>query len=173
MKNRLLATLITVALPLAAVARTDDNRGAWADWQEIGALTNCSAASINAAVVCGDTFGVKVEGYNVMTLEILYTRSAGTGWQFYLETCYEGHTTSDCTAAGDWHVVTSQRVVVGTGVTISPDPFIRVVSATDRVTYTIPINYRRVRLNGFVATGSPDANDKITVNARIGIMPAM
>jgi len=171
--NRLLAVLMIVAMPFAAMARDGDVGKGWADWQELGALTNCSAASINTAVVCGDTFGIKVEGYNAVTLEILYTRSAGTGYQFYLETCREGHATTDCTAAGDWHRVVSDRVVVGTGITLSPDPFIRVVSVTDRLTYTIPINYRRIRLNGFVASGSPDANDKITVNARLGVMPAM
>jgi hypothetical protein len=125
-----------------AQARTDDYTGAWFKGQEVGAMTNCSAASINAAVTCGDTFGIRVEGFNVLTLEILYTRSAGTGWEFYLETCYEGHSSTQCTDAGDW------------------------------ITYTIPINYKRIRLGGFVALGTPDANDKITVNARLGSMNA-
>jgi hypothetical protein len=171
--NRLITALMIIAIPLTAMARTDDTNGAWVNWQEIGALTNCSAASINAAVVCGATYGIKTEGYNVMTLEILYTRSAGTGWEFYLETCYEGHATTDCTAAGDWYRIASERVILGVGITLSPDPITRTVSATDRITYTIPINYRRIRLNGMLALGSPDANDKITINARLGTMPAL
>ena len=170
MKTKLgaLAFVLLLAWP-ASADQNDTDTSSWQIWQEIGALTNCSAAAINSAIVCGDTRGVKVEGYNALTLEILYTLSAGTGYEFYLETCYEGHGAADCTDATDWYRVAGQKMDTSTGeLTIVAGKVTHTAAATDRLTWTIGMNYRRVRLAAFVATGSPDANDKITVNARIG-----
>ena len=141
MQSRFIATtaiaIACLALALAgdATARTGDAVQTWANWQEIGAMANCDDDSINAAVICGDTFGVKVESYNLATFEIIYTLSAGTGWSFYLETCFEGHATPDCTAAGDWHQVVTQHVITGTGIVLSADPITHVAAATDRITW--------------------------------------
>jgi hypothetical protein len=161
---RLLAILLVALLPISAHAV--DDKEAWDVWYNIGVLDNCSAASINSAVVCGGTRGIKVEGYNVLTLEISYTLSAGTGWKYYLETCYEGHASTDCTDATDWHQVAITQATPGTGVQLTADPVTHTAVATDRIVYSFGINYRRIRLNGFIALGTPDANDKITVNGR-------
>jgi len=165
-----LAAMLCASL---AHAQTDHKQGSWSDWIELGAMTNCSVASINSAVICGSTRGIKVQGYNFLTLEILYTQSAGTGYSFYLETCYEGHASTDCTGATDWYRVVTESVVAGTGISLTADPFIHLTAASDRITYTIPINYLRLRLNAMTASGSPDANDKITVSARLNWVPSL
>ncbi len=154
-------------------AQTQDNdsdRQTWVRYQELGALTNCDNAAINVAVTCGGTRGIRVQGYNALTLEIVYTRSAGTGWQFVLETCHEGQGTTNCTDAADWHQVATEVVGAGT-VELDAGTIGHDTTVTDRLTWTIGINYRRVRLASFVARGTPDANDKATVNARIGFLP--
>lgn len=138
----------------------------WHDYQEIGLLDNCSAAAINSAVICGGTRGIDVQGYNSITFSFFYDYSAGTGWQFYLEQCYEGQAATDCTDATDWHRVGGQQVTT-TKIGLLDIPYKREgLSADDYYTYTITINYKRIRLAGFQALGSPDANDKITVHAR-------
>ncbi len=154
-------------------ARTGDNINYWAIWEEIGELDNCNDAAINSAVICGDTYGFRTEGLNVLTLEIKYTQDAGTGWEFYIESCNEGHGSTDCTNATDWHSVTVDNVVSSVGVGLTVDPIYHDTAASDQIVWSIPINYKRIRLNDFVARGSPTANDKITVYARLGWLPAM
>jgi len=154
-------------LPVIAFARTGDNEGAWADYQEIGAMDNCNNDAINSAVVCGDTFGVKTEGYNIATFEIKYTKGAGTGYQFYLQGCNEGHSTSDCTNAADWHTIAIEQVIPGTGVALTTDLIYHDAAASDQLTWSIGINYRRIRLSSFVAKGTPNTSDKITVYLRL------
>ena len=94
MKKGLLFTgllgFLVVCLGLLVAAVPADNtadRTSWAKWQEIGVLTNCDGALLNASTNCGD---IRVEGYNALTLEIYYDRDAGDGYEFYLETCREG-----------------------------------------------------------------------------------
>jgi hypothetical protein len=154
----------------ALAQQNDTDRSTWVKYQEIGAMTNCDDAAINGAVTCGGTRGVRVEGYSTLTFEIAYTYSAGTGWEFYLETCYEGQATTDCTDAADWHRVAVQEPAPSQ-VELTPGRVFRSVAADDQLTWSINVNYKRVRLGAFVATGSPDAGDKITVNLRISGKP--
>jgi len=177
MKRRI-SGLIQVVTMVAVVcfarnvlADNDTDTNSWSSGVELGALTNCSAAAINAAVVCGDTRGVRVEGYNALTLEIKYTWAAGSGWEFYLESCNEGHAATDCTDATDWHRVATQGVTPGV-ITLTAGKVTHASGASDQIAWTVGINYRRVRLAAFVATGSPTSSDKITVNGRLGWLPA-
>lgn len=162
--NRIILVLSIFCAPHSAFSQMDSN---WRDYAEWGALENCNAASINSAVICGGIRGIRVQGYNSITLSIAYTRSAGTGWEFYLEECLEGHASTHCTESTDWFRVAVQNVTPTSGVGLYAKPIFHVTSSTDRITYTITLNYRRIRLAGFVATGTPDANDKITVYARV------
>ena len=170
MRN-LLVVLLTGLLWASPVFAQDNDidNTTWPSGKEM-TLTNCSAAPINAAVICGGTRGMRVSGYNALTLEITYTQSAGTGYEFYLETCYEGQTTSDCTDAADWHRVATEWVAPGL-VLLNAGKITHAAAASDQSTWTIGINYRRIRLAAFVATGAPDAGDKITVRARAGWLP--
>ena len=175
MRNTITGLLLglILAVSLGADARTGDHAaGSWTDWQELGALDLCDGAAINVAVNCGNVYGIKTEGYNAITFEIAYTQSAGSGWQFYLQSCYEGHTTTDCTDATDWHTVAIERVVGGTGVSFHRNLYFHDTTVSDQITWTIPINYKRLRLGSFVAKGSPGVGDEITVNARVSWLPA-
>ena len=166
MSKKMRKLFIIAAFSLCLVAAdNDDDRKTWAIWQEIGALTNCDAGSINAAVNCGGDTGVRVEGYNTLVFEIFYDYAAGTGWEFYLETCYEGQATTDCTDDADWHVVAIE-FPSGSTVQLTPGKVYRTVSADDYLTWSISGGYKRIRLRDMVATGSPTSSDKITVNLR-------
>jgi hypothetical protein len=169
-------TILGLALSVflfAAHARTadnDDDRKTWAKWQEIGALTNCDNDAINASVICGGTTGVRVEGYNTLVFEIYYDHSAGNGYEFYFETCYEGQATTDCTDAGDWFRVSTEHASPGLVQLDQAKVFVggatAPVSADHRQTWSISGGYLRIRLNAMVATGSPTSSDKILVNLR-------
>jgi len=173
MKKTLFALATMLCLLVALPARTadnDDDRKTWAKWQEIGALTNCDAGAINSAVTCGGTTGVRVEGYNTLVFEIFYDHAAGNGFEFYLETCYEGQGTTDCTNAADWHVVgvefpSSGQVELSQG-RIFAGGSTNPISADYRITWTIGGGYKRIRLRDMAATGTPSSSDKITVNLR-------
>lgn len=167
MKIRLtsyLAGALTLLCLAAVPSHNASDTGSWSKWQEIGALDNCNAAAINVAVDCGD---IRVQGYNALTLEIFYDYAAGTGYQFNLETCYEGFSVTDCTDATDWHTVAVQ-FPAPSSVVLTPATISRVVSADDTLTWTFGVNYKRIRVANVVATGSPTASDKITIYARLG-----
>lgn len=147
---------------------------------DVGVLTNCDAGAINSAINCevrctsscpqGEVLGVF--GYNLLTLEITYTRSAGTGYQFYLESCHEGYAATNCTDAADWSRVLGE--VPSNGQLELKDGLVfRSSSATVYDAWSIGINYKRLRLRSITGRGSPDANDKITVRARLGVSPGL
>lgn len=141
-------------------------------------LTNCSAAAINSAVNCEvrDTTGTPeilgVEGYNLLTLEIFYDYSAGTGLTFKLQSCNEGLASSNCTDTTDWFDIQSVNINAGTA-TYTDMTVTKAASADEYFAISIGINYRRLRLNAITASGVPDASDKITVKARLASVPAM
>ena len=140
-------------------------------------LTIASAVAINTAQnfevrsITASPEVLGVEGFNLVTFEITYTRSAGTGVQFYLESCNEGLAATNCTDAADWHRVQSISIAAGTG-TLTDLLVTKVMGATAYYTYSIAINYRRFRIASMTATGAPNANDKATVKARLSANPA-
>jgi hypothetical protein len=163
----LLLALCAACYPAFATTN-DDDRNTWSAAQDLGALDNCGNAAINAAVTCGGTRGFRVEGYQWLTLDIAYTKDAGTGYTFTVQACNEGQTTSDCTNAADWATIAAESVAGGV-TSLSLGSFAHVASASDHLVDTIGVNYRRIRLASFVATGSPTANDKITVNGLLTV----
>lgn len=136
-------------------------------------MEDCNAAPINVAVTCGGISGIRVDGFNWLTLDLDYTRSAGSGYEFFLETCREGYGVNDCTDATDWRIVASQAATVGTAVAISGDPIRRTVASSESLSWSIPMNYKKLRLGSFVSTGAPDAGDIITVTATLATLPGM
>jgi len=141
-------------------------------------LPDCNAKAINAAVDCEvrqkttSPYTLNVVGYNVLTLEIYYDWTAGTGIQFNIEACDEGDGDTDCTAATDWFLVQTGNIVAGTD-TLSDLLVTKVCGADCYFTYSIGLNYRRLRIANVLATGVPGANDKVTIRARLGVSPAL
>lgn len=161
-----LLALVVFGLPSVVQSREGDSRSRWFSYSGPSVMENCNDAAINSAVTCGNTYGYRTEGYRYFTVEIAYTKSAGgTGWQFNLQACNEGHGTTDCTDAADWFDVPVQTVSVS-----SVDWAIALqthtASASDRLVLSFPCPYRRMRLANFVATGAPTTGDKITVTAQ-------
>jgi len=168
--NRLLIAAFALLLWVAPASAQDNDqaRDAWIAGAELAALTNCGDVAINTAKICGGTRGIRSEGLNVLTIKVDYTHNAGSGWSFVLEECSEGHTSTDCTAAGDWSVVALQSIDQITGIiTLVPVSVVRSVATDDVLTWTIGIHYRRVRLKAFIASGAATADDKATVSARL------
>ena len=160
-----IAIFCTLFAAAAAHARPGDASASWGAAYTYGVLTNCNDASINVAATCGGTSGIKVEGYDHLVLEIAYTNSAGTGWEFQLQACDEGNGIADCLDAADWYDV--PILTVGSPIAISVSKYERSVSANDSVTLIIDVGFRRIRLEDFAALGTPDAGDKVTVSASV------
>lgn len=148
---------------------------------DVGNLTNCTAAAINAAVNCevrctsstcpnGQVLGTL--GFNLLTLEIAYTWSAGGGVQFYLQSCNEGMGPTACLDSTDWYDVQAIAVAAGTGTLTDFLVSKTGLAASKKYVYSIAVNYQRLRLYQVVATGAPDANDKVTIRARLSNSPA-
>jgi len=146
----------------------DDDRNTWPAAQDLGALDNCSGASINTAITCGGTRGFRVEGYQWITLDIAFARDAGTGYTFAVQACNEGQTSADCTTAADWANVATESTA-GSTTTLGLGTYARVVSVDDHLIDTIGVNYKRLRLANFLASGSPTVNDKITVRGLLTV----
>lgn len=147
--------------------------GATVTWNafEEGSMANCTNLAINSAVTCGGTRGIRSEGYNALTLEFYYDRGAGTGWTTYLEVCSEGQASTDCTDDADWAIYAVQDATAGV-ITLTPGLFTRLISADDNLAWSTTVNFKRFRLKGMVATGAPDANDKMRVRYRLNLLPA-
>lgn len=135
--------------------------------------TSCSALAINAAKTCeivnltaavpvGKTFG-----WSVMTLEMKYVHGSGaaTGYTFRFEQCVEdsGTPSADCTDSTDWSPV-QVTATSAAGVTTLLDESIAsgALSAANRKTWTILLNYNRLRIAALIGTGSPTIADTVT-----------
>lgn len=139
----------------------------WAQAQTIGVLSGCDAVALNATNDCGGTGGFYTEGYSKLKLEIDYTYNAGSGWEFYLEGCDEGHGTADCTDAADWYRFPTKTAIAGSGVRLDPGPIHSTTAATSKFVYVTDILAKRYRIIDFQSTGSPTANDVGSITAYV------
>jgi len=162
-------TLLLLLSLLSAVPVDNTNdRQSWAAYKEIGYLTGCNGAVLNTTTTCGD---LRITGYNALTLEIRYDRAAGSGYEFYLESCSEGYGASDCGDATDWHRVAIEHPSPA-GVMLINEPFYRDISSDEQLVFTIGIHYPRIRLAGVAGKGSPTASDLLYVKARLSYLQA-
>ncbi len=145
----------------------DEGKIHWAYAQDIGVLSGCDGVALNTTNDCGGTGGFYTEGYSKLKLEVDYTYSSGSGWEFYLEGCDEGHATADCTDAADWYRVPMKTPIAGTGVKLSQGPIYETITADSKVIYVADILARRYRIIDFQATGSPGAGDVGTITAYV------
>jgi hypothetical protein len=142
-------------------------------------LPGCDGASINAGVNCEirtrelSPHILGVEGHNVLTLEVAVAYAAGTNISWTFQACNEGLRDSDCTDAADWFPVQSLSVTPAGAGTVSTLTLTKTTGAATRFTYSLGLNYVRLRLAGIIAGGTPTANDKVTVKARLGVVPAI
>ena len=98
-------------------------------------------------------------GFDQLTIFIKYTRSAGSGVSFTLETTEDNGTT--------YHTIQVGKISSGT-VTLFDATYTKSLAASGNYVVNLPINYEQVRIANLVATGSPDANDKATLRVRLG-----
>lgn len=156
--------LLLIALPLLAVLAWPSSTSArFVDWVGPTVMENCDNVAINSTVTCGP---IIVWHRNFVTFEFNYTQSNGTDVQFYLEACNEGRSSTDCTDAADWFIVGLDKVVGGTALEVYPDPVVlKFNGSSGRLSWSTGTNYAQLRLRDVQSTGSPDANDVITVTS--------
>ena len=130
----------------------------------------CTAKAVNTAATCGNQAGYDVSGYNVATLFITYTRSAGTGLGFAIEATNDPNCSSASTTC--WFLVHTAAVVAGT-MTLSPLSVLKTVSATSYYTASLGINYKKIRFNTALATGAPGAGDKMSLSVLVASSPGI
>ena len=118
--------------------------------------TGFNATAINASVAAGTT--ISCEGHNQISLFVTYTRNAGTGIQFNIETSNDGST---------FYKVQTSSISSGT-ITVTDALYTKVSSSTVSFVVNFETNATHFRLANVVATGSPNSNDKATVSAIIG-----
>ena len=118
--------------------------------------TGFNLTAINSSVGAGTT--IACEGHNQVTLFVTYTRNAGTGIQFNIETSNDGST---------FYKMQAAALSSGT-LTLSDVLYTKVSSSTVSFVINFEINATHFRLANVVATGSPNTNDKATVSAIIG-----
>jgi hypothetical protein len=118
--------------------------------------TGFNATAINSAVAAGTT--IACESHNQIALFVTYTRNAGTGIQFNIETSDDGST---------FHKIQSADISSGT-ITLSDVLYTKVSSSTVSFVVNFETNATHFRLANVVATGSPNSNDQATVSAIIG-----
>lgn len=163
-----ISMVICLGIYHTAEAKTgDEGKIHWAFAQDIGVLSGCSAVALNAAADCGGTGGFYTEGYSTILLEVDYVYDAGTGYQFFLEGCNEGHGTADCTDAADWYRVPIKTPIAGTGVRLSQGAVYETIAADSKIIYVADILARRYRIVDFEATGSPTSSDLGTIKAYV------
>jgi len=100
-------------------------------------------------------------GFDQLTIFVKYTRSAGTGVTFQIETTEDNGST--------WHKVQTTAIASGV-VTLSDATYTKVSSSSTNYAVNIPINCEQVRISSLIATGTPTASDKATVRVRLGAL---
>jgi hypothetical protein len=164
--------LLFLIAPLLALAAARPAFAQMSNVVDVGVLTNCSAAALSSPIASCEVRSATVtgvKGFNLLTLEILYTdggAGAGLGFSFVLQSCREGMGALDCTDAADWYTVQTEKVVDG-AITIINGTVTHDATATERLVWSVGINYQRLRLASVTGLGSPGATDKITVYARL------
>jgi len=176
--QRKLALVVAFLFPAVALAQ---NTAPASGFRDLGVLSCANGIAMSATTDCevrdltDSNLGkvTNVRGYNTLTLEIRYEDNAGgagTGYTFVLQSCDEGDTSSDCTDAADWHAVAVEQAAAST-ITITPATVTRSSDADDRISWSIGLNYQRLRLGSITGTGSPGATDLLYVRARLGRVP--
>lgn len=166
---RKLILLVAFLLPATAMAQFTQHlpfSPTACDLDAINVALNCEITNTGVTGAGGGGDITTVWGWSKLTLRLKYTHGAGTGFTFHFEECTEnsGVYANDCTDATDWSPV-SVEAVDGTGTTTLLDETI--TSGTlgaDKVrTWTVLLNYRRLRLASILALGTPSSSDKIGV----------
>lgn len=130
------------------------------------AISGCSAIRIDSAVTCGGNTGFNVTGFNVLTLDIKFVRTAATGSiTFNLECSNDLGVT--------WYVKQASSVA-STGADTITDltPTRATASASKNFEYTFGINANRCKVTNLIVAGSAGANDKATVYGTLAVTPA-
>jgi hypothetical protein len=115
-----------------------------------------NSTAINSAT---DSSNIPTDGYNQITLEFVYVRSAGTDVQFYIK----------CLDKDDTEFYLMHPEDTGSGsISYYKKLFtLEAAGASLNAQLNLPINCHKLRLEAVEATGSPDGNDKLTVVARL------
>lgn len=123
------------------------------------AALGMNAVAINSAK---DSNTIKCYGYNQLTLEIKYTRSAGTAVTFYVNQVdedgsefYRMYEVEGTVASGVQPIDTYRK------------RYDRTTSVSENWVVNIPIQAYAFKIESMTAT-SGDANDKVVVRARLG-----
>lgn len=133
--------------------------------QDIPAIVvGINAAAINA-VYTG--YWVDVSGWCQLTVEIEWTKGAGTGVQFYIDTTQvEGPNTDAPLASQIGSYPYAEHT--GSGVTTYyRRQFVQASTASRMLEFDIPINHKFIRITSLLATGSPTAADTAIVRFRL------
>jgi hypothetical protein len=113
--------------------------------------------AINTAT---DATAFNCAGYNQLTIEVSYTQSAGTGIEFYLHTV-DGSDTEFPLQSGSTSAGTE---------TLTDRKITKAMASSDTFAYNRPINCTELMIANVLATGSPDANDKVTMRVILGVV---
>lgn len=127
-------------------------------------LTGINGAAINAAYT---GLWVDVNGYSELTIEIEWTKGAGTGVQFYLDTTMVSGPNVDAPLASQ---IGSYPYAEHTGsgvTTYYRRQFVQASSASRKLCFSVPINENHVRVTSLLATGSPTTSDTAIVRFRV------
>lgn len=129
-------------------------------------LKNCDNEQITDSftVACGGTEGVRISGYNAITVFFSYFSSTGVGWVCTPEV--------KDNKSNLWYRMSTQQINSGE-ITISPLTWKNVVAPGEQsfIVYNITENYDYIRL-GCTANGVSGPDDRLTVGIRAAYTPA-
>ena len=124
--------------------------------------TACDEASSDVdstattSLSCADTGSLAVGGYNQLTLQVAFTRSAGTAVNMQCDTSESDAVPWATIQKTDTSSISTTRT------------WVRTTSTSGTWPWNIPINYRYIRCRFWVTGGG--ANDKIAVTALVAVL---
>ena len=107
---------------------------------------------------------IDVTGVQYMSVEIRWTKGAGTGVKFYLDESLDGGTTWVRKQVGD--------LAAGDGIEVLSDHgYSKTLAASGNFCVAdIPLNDKLVRISGLIALGSPNASDTAIARVILGVL---
>ena len=127
--------------------------------KSLGAVVSAQAGYNGGAKTSS---AIYVKGYNLLTLQVVFTRSAGTGYSINLQGSLD-----DGSTYGEVQELDSSSPPT---LTSGDALWSMTTSASDNIVWNIPLNYHYVKIVSDIA-GSPNATaDIITINAQLAVV---